>query len=73
MCEVRGARREPPLYSFARCFVTRRRGSWAVAMGIAKKNRIIVAAARGRCCVVAWLSLPIYYPRRPGNTAGIAR
>ena len=65
MCQVRGARREPPLYGFARCFVTRRRGSWAIAMGIITKNRI-VAATRGRCCVVAWLSLPIC-PFRTSN------
>ena len=59
MCEVRGTRCEPSLCSFARCFVTRRRGSWAIVMGITKKNRIIVAAARGRRCVVAWQPLPI--------------
>ena len=35
--KVWGARREPPLCSCARwCFVTRRRGSWAIAMGITK-------------------------------------
>ena len=51
MREVRGARRGLSLYGFARCFVTRCRGSWAIAMGITK-NRI-VAAARGRRCVVA--------------------
>ena len=46
--EVRGARREPSLYSCARwCFVTRRRGPWAIAMGITK-NRIEDADARGR-------------------------
>jgi hypothetical protein len=77
MREVQGARHEPPLYSCARCFVTRRRRSWAIAMGITKKNRI-VAAARARGCrrVVAWLSLPIWhleyrhYPR-PGIIAGV--
>ena len=40
-CVVReawGARREPSLYSFARCFVTRRRGSWTIAMGITKTS-----------------------------------
>ena len=48
--EVRGARREPSLYSCARwCFVTRRRGPWAIAMGITK-NRIDDADARGRRC-----------------------
>ena len=50
--EVWGARREPPLYSCARwCFVTRRRGPWAIAMGITK-NRIDDADARGRRCGV---------------------
>ena len=75
--EVWGARREPPLYSCARwCFVTRRRGSWAIAIGITKK-RIDDADARGRRCgVAAWLSLPIWhleyrYYQIPGNTAGI--
>ena len=50
--EVQGARREPSLYSCARwCFVMRRRGPWAIAMGITK-NRIDDADARGRRCGV---------------------
>ena len=40
------------------------------------KNRIDDADARGRRCVAAWLSLPIWhlkyrYYQIPGNTAGI--
>ena len=50
--EVWGARHEPPLYSCARwCFVTRRRGPWAIAMGITK-IRIDDADARGRAAAV---------------------
>ena len=36
--EGRCARRELPLYGCARCFATRRRGSWAIAVGITKKT-----------------------------------
>ena len=68
MREVRGARREPPLYSFARCFVTRCRGSWTIAMGITKKKRIVAAAPPRAAAAVwslAWLSLPIWHRRMP--------
>ena len=63
--EVWGARREPPLYSCARwCFVTRRRGPWAIAMGITKigsTTPTCAAAAAVVCGVAAWLSLPIWH------------
>ena len=51
MREVQGARHEPPLYSCARCFVTRRRRSWAIAMGITKKNRIVPPRAAAAAAV----------------------
>ena len=49
MRDARGAgsvRHEPPLYSCERCFATRRRGPWAIAMAITTK--IAAAAYRVR-------------------------
>ena len=51
MCEVRGTRCEPSLCSFARCFVTRRRGSWAIVMGITKK---IGSSSPPRAAAAVW-------------------